>query len=132
MKVQAKINIFSIIIGIIISSLPIYVYYSYVNELKGCACAEDYRQIYIKYAVIGAILFSILTSIMFSYFKHSKIPTHLSVISSLSLSGLLLSYAYSLIKKDCECSESWKRTFMIVHGVLLLIPNLYVVYKSIK
>ena len=115
-----------------ISAIPVYIYYSYINELKDCKCAEDYRQIYVKYAVIGAMLFSIATSILLYYFEKSKITKYTSGAISLSLSFLLISYAYSLIKKECECSASWKRTFMLVHGVLLLVPNLFIVYKSVK
>jgi divalent metal cation (Fe/Co/Zn/Cd) transporter len=124
--------LFSIISSIMISAIPVYIYYSYINELKDCKCAEDYRQIYVKYAVIGVMLFSIVTSILLYYFEKSKLTKYTSGAISLSLSALLLSYAYSLIKKDCECSVSWKRTFMLVHGVLLLVPNLFIVYKSVK
>ena len=78
------------------------------------------------------MLFSIATSIVLYYFDLSKLTKYTTGAISLSLSGLLLSYAYSLIKKDCVCSASWKRTFMLIHGVLLLIPNLFIVYKSVK
>ena len=132
MNIKIKMGLFSIISSIMISAIPVYIYYSYINELKDCKCAEDYRQIYVKYAVIGGMLFSIVTSILLYYFEKSKLTKYTSGAISLSLSALLLSYAYSLIKKDCECSVSWKRTFMLVHGVLLLVPNLFIVYKSVK
>jgi len=132
MNIKVKLSLFSIISGIILSSMPVYIYYSYINELKDCKCAEDYRQIYVKYAVIGAMLFSIATSILLYYFEKSKITKYTSGAISMSLSVLLISYAYSLIKKDCECSASWKRTFMLFHGVLLLVPNLFMAYKSLK
>ena len=82
--------------------------------------------------VIGAMLFSIATSILLYYFEKSKITKYTSGAISLSLSVLLISYAYSLIKKDCVCSASWKRTFMLFHGVLLLVPNLFMAYKSLQ
>jgi len=131
MNIKVKMGLFSVISGIMISSVPMYIYYSYINELKECKCAEDYRQKYIKYAVIGVLLFSIASSILLYYFEISKLTKYTSGAISLSFSALLLSYAYSLIKKDCKCSVSWKRTFMLVHGVLLLVPNLFIVYKSV-
>ena len=129
MNIKVKLSLFSIISGIILSSMPVYIYYSYINELKECKCAEDYRQKYIKYAIIGVMLFSIATSILLYYFEKSKITKYTSGAISLSFSALLLSYAYSLIKKDCECSVSWKRTFMLVHGVIISLLNLLVIYK---
>ena len=132
MNIKVKMGLFSVVSSIMISSIPIYIYYSYINELKDCKCAEDYRQKYIKYAIVGVMLFSIATSIVLYYFDLSKLTKYTTGAISLSLSGLLLSYAYSLIKKDCVCSASWKRTFMLIHGVLLLVPNLFIVYKSVK
>ena len=131
---DSKLTLFVIIlaaIGPIISLLPSYVYYSYINEIKECACATDYRQIYVKYAMIGVFIFSIVAAVINYYIKNTKLTMYSKLAVSLSLSGLLLSYAYSLIKKDCECSESWKRTFMLVHGVFILITNLLVIYKLV-
>ena len=129
---DTKLTILLIILGAIgplVALLPSYVYYSYINELKECACATDYRQIYVKYAMIGVFIFSILMSLVNYYFTKTKLSIYVQIAVSLSLSGLLLSYAYSLIKKDCKCSESWKRTFMLVHGVIISLLNLLVIYK---
>jgi len=118
-KIKLKVILITVPIAMIIPLFNSYVYYTYVNELKDCKCAEDKKQIYVKYSGIAMMAMGVLYLILHYIFPKLNINI-LRTIIALASGILYIYYAYSLIKKDCECSESWKRTYMLVHGIFIL------------
>ena len=104
-----------------------YILISYIKSLeeKNCACSSDRRRKYVKYYGYFLIIFTIL-SLIFNLvfgFAGSYIFQNIIRIISFSiniLAGYLI-YSYSNILEDssCDCSVSWKKTFMKFYGYTL-------------
>ena len=117
---------------IILSSLVLplmigYILISYIKSLeeKKCACSNDRRRKYVKYYGYFLIIFSILSlvfNLVFGLAGSNFFQNFIRIISfSINLLAGYLIYSYSNILEDssCDCSVSWKKTFMKFYGYTL-------------
>jgi len=106
-----------------------YILISYIKSLedKKCACSSDIRRKYVKFYGYFLILFSLFTlviNLIFRQVSNIKIQNIFRIISfSINILAAYLIFSYSKILQDstCECSLSWRRTFMNFYGYLLSI-----------
>ena len=111
------IVLFCLVIGLFI--FRIYIHFSYVKKLEeeNCECSEDWKRKWIKYGPLLQILImfalgiiQILLFTMFNFKLHNNVKNCLSII----LPIIYILYIYGLMKIDCQCSEDWRRTFILV------------------
>jgi len=106
-----------------------YILISYIKSLenKKCACSSDIRRKYVKFYGYFLILFSLFTivvNLIFGKICNIQIQNIFRVISfSINILAAYLIFSYSNILQDstCECSISWRRTFMKFYGYFLSI-----------
>ena len=98
----------------------IYVHFSYVEKMKedNCKCSEDWKRKWVKYGPLiqFSIMFAlgivqILLFMIFNFKLHENIKRCISLIFYLIIYVL---YIYNLMKIDCQCSENWRRTFILI------------------
>ena len=106
-----------------IISIIIYgtIFYFVLNmEKKKCKCTEDTRRDIIKWYSLGLIVFSVLSPLI--PIKYAVVITTILVLCDLVYFVVLFTYTHSLKhKKDCECSNTWRRTFTFIYSIIALV-----------
>ena len=130
--------IFSLIVLYTLISLYLarfFIHYFYIKELNedNCACAEDWREKWVQYGpiiniVIGYILIFIQYKLLFLKGKINN----LSYTIPIALSLLYISYIYKLIKIKCECSNNWKRDFILFFTIFIIIFQILGLFLSLN
>lgn len=111
------IILFLLIIGFFI--FQIYVHLSYVEKLKDddCKCSEDWKRNWVKYGPLIqlSIMFALgIVQILLFMVFNLKLHDNITRCISLILPIIYVLYIYNLIKIDCQCSENWRRTFILI------------------
>ena len=114
------------LISLFVPLLVGYILISYIKSLesKDCACSNDRRRKYVKFYGYFLIIFSVLSLIsnfVFGLAASSSFQSLLRIISfSVNLLAAYLIYSYSNILEDssCDCSTSWKKTFLKFYGYI--------------
>ena len=128
MKAKTEMAFMLIVLSSLVMPLMVgYIFISYIKSLedKKCACSNDRRRKYVKFYGYFLIIFSLLTIILnlcFGFLSSILFQNVVRIISfSVNLLAAYLIYSYSNILEDstCECSISWKRTFLKFYGYLL-------------
>ena len=106
----------------------------YVLELEKerCACSKNWKRDYIKYWSIVVIISTVIGLLMPSLLDPKKIMKNSLHISISALAGLF--YTITLIvyyiqlhkKKNCICSQDWKKHFMIYPIAMIAITFAFV------
>jgi hypothetical protein len=113
-----------ILISLAVPLVVGYIFISYIKSLeqKDCACSNDRRRKYVKFYGYFLIIFSIL-SLIFNFIFGLSLSTNfqniLRIVSfTVNLLAAYLIYSYSNILEDssCDCSISWKKTFLKFYG----------------
>ena len=102
-------------------------------ERKKCACSNDIRRKYVKFYGYFLLIFSILVFVINIIFSRTNelIESVIRIISfSINFLAAYLLYSYSNILEDasCECSESWRRTFMKFYGYFIGITYSFIAF----
>ena len=114
---------------------------NYVRKLEivSCECSEDWKRDYIKiYSLITIIITSLvalvpifLQLINFKYNVNTILSNNIvSIFSFLyTMFGLLnvyslFTYSQKIVLTNCECSDSWERTFLYYYSMLVM--SLYI------
>ena len=113
-----------ILISLAVPLVVGYILISYIKSLekKDCACSNDRRRKYVKFYGYFLIIFSILSLVfnfIFGLASSTKFQNLLRIVSfSINLLAAYLIYSYSNILEDssCDCSISWKKTFLKFYG----------------
>jgi len=110
----------------------IIIHHSYIKDLKKnkCYCSNDWREKIVQYGpiiniVIGIILFYLQFFIIkkdFDLHKFNIIPLIFYVI--------YITYIYKLIKIKCECSNNWKRDFIFLLTIILVVIQIIGIFIS--
>ena len=130
MKSTTQIAFMLLLINSLI--LPFFIGYiliSYIKSLENtkCACSSDIRRKYVKFYGYFLILFAVFTlviNLIFGKIGNKQIQNIFRVISfSINILAAYLIFSYSNILQDstCDCSVSWRRTFMKFYGYFLSI-----------
>ena len=128
MKSSTELAFMLIILSSMVMPLMIgYILISYIKSLeqKDCACSNDRRRKYVKYYGYFLIIFTILSLIFNLVLGLAGSNAFQNIIRIFSFSINLLAgyliYSYSNILEDstCDCSISWKKTFMKFYGYTL-------------
>ena len=130
--------IFSLIMLYTIISLylaRIFIHYFYIKELneENCECAKDWREKWVQYGpiiniIIGYILIFVQYKLLFLKGKINNLVYMIPVGFSL----LYISYIYKLIKIKCECSDNWKRDFILFFTIFIIIFQILCVFLSLN
>jgi len=113
-----------------IISIIIYgtIFYFVLNmEKKKCKCTEDTRRDIIKWYSLGLIVFTVLSPLI--PIKYEMVITTIIGFCSLAYFVVLFTYTHSLKhKKNCECSNTWRRTFTFIYSIIALVimPTLFI------
>ena len=106
-----------------IISIMVYgtIFYFVLNmEKKKCKCTEDTRRDIIKWYSLGLIVFTVLSPLI--PIKYEMVITTIIGFCSLAYLVVLFTYTHSLKhKKDCECSNTWRRTFTFIYSIIALV-----------
>ena len=112
-----------------------FILVSYIKSLerKKCACSNDIRRKYVKFYGYFLLIFSILVFVINIIFSRTNelIESVIRIISfSINFLAAYLLYSYSNILEDasCECSESWRRTFMKFYGYFIGITYSFIAF----
>lgn len=105
----------------------------YIVELERteCECTADVKRDIIKYVTLGLLLFNIIMCIVLTVNKSvSQLVGHLVSIRNIaSLVNLVLTVWYYINlrqKKDCLCSDNWKKHFLLGPIVLQVLAIILV------
>ena len=101
----------------------VIIHYIYIKDLreKKCGCSYDWRQKLVQYGPIINIFISIiLFLIQYNIIKKDLYLTKYNIIPIIFYI-IYITYNYKLIKNKCECSENWKREFILYFTILLVI-----------
>lgn len=115
----------------------IYVHMSYVEKLKDkdCECSEDWKRKWVKYGPLlqFIIMFAlgIVQILLFTLFN-LKIHTNVKKCVSLILPIIYVLYIYGLMKIDCQCSEDWRRTFILIISSIGIFTQVIALIYSIN
>ena len=129
MKDNTQILFMILILITLILPLSVgYILVSYIKSLedKECACTNDRRRKYVKFYGYFIIVFSILLlviNLIFGMRGNALIQNIIRIVSfSVNFLAAYLLYSYSNILEDssCQCSESWRRTFMKFYGFFMV------------
>lgn len=129
------IILFCLIIGLFI--FRIYVHFSYVEKLeeKNCECSEDWKRKWIKYGpVLQILIMFALGMIQILLFMVFNLKLHINVkrCVSIILPTIYVLYIYGLIKIDCQCSEDWRRTFILILSSFSIFMQVIALLYSIN
>lgn len=119
-------------------SILIYgtIFYFVLNmEKQNCKCTDELRRDIIKWYSLGLIVFSVLSPLI--PIKYVVVITTILGLCNLVYLVVLFTYTHSLKhKKDCECSNTWRRKFTFIYSIiaLVLLPSsfifsAYILYK---
>ena len=120
--------------------------WSYVNNLekKDCKCSEDWKRKWLKYGtlilmilkwrildyyvipIIECMIYIILLnnlSVSLSLYFENFLPKAIHQLINIMAMYIYSSYLYNLMKKDCKCSEDWRRKFIIIPICFILFPS---------
>ena len=129
------IILFSLMIGLFI--FKIYVHFSYIEKLndENCECSGDWKKKWVKYGPLiqFSVMFAlgiaqILLFTIFNFKLHENIKTCISII----LPIIYVLYIYGLMKIDCECSEDWRRTFILIVSSFGIFTQIFALLYSIN
>ena len=130
--------IFSLIVLYLLISLylaRIFIHYFYIKELneQNCECTKDWRKQLVQYGpiiniVIGYVLIFIQYKLLFLKGKINNLAYMIPIIFSL----LYITYIYKLIKIKCECSDNWKRDFILFFTIFVIIFQILGVFLSLN
>lgn len=112
-----------------------FIHYFYIKQLNddNCECAEDWREKWVQYGpiiniIIGYILIFIQYKLLFLKGKINNLVYMIPIIFSL----IYISYIYKLIKIKCECSDNWKRDFILFFTIFVIIFQILGVFLSLN
>ena len=129
------IILFSLMVGLFI--FKIYVHFSYIEKLKdeNCECSEDWKKKWVKYGPLIqiSVMFAlgIVQILLFTIFNF-KLHENIKICVSLILPIIYVLYIYGLMKIDCECSEDWRRTFILIISSFGIFTQIIALLYSIN
>lgn len=97
-----------------------YVYIRDLNEIK-CSCARDWKQKLVQYGPIINIVISIILFLTQYIIVKKELYLNKYNIVPILFYIIYITYTYKLIKNKCECSKNWKREFILIFTVILVI-----------
>ena len=104
-------------------ALMIYgtIFYFVLNmERQKCKCTEEPRRDIIKWYSLVLIVFVCVMPFMPK--KYAAVITPIIALCSLAYFVILFTYTHSLKhKNNCECSNTWRRTFTFIYSILALV-----------
>lgn len=121
--------IFTLLI-VFLTTFRLYVHYSYGEQLRdNCACSDSWEKDVLQYGPFFTLFIAIIFTNSAITNKKSKLyAKYLFRIFSFLLSGIYLSYIYKLIQIECVCSDDWKRTFITIYEIFIIVVQLIAMY----
>lgn len=106
-----------------IISIFIYgtIFYFVLNmEKQKCKCTNEPRRDIIKWYSLASIAAVFLLPLI--PIKYGMVLTPIIILCNLAYFVILFTYTHSLKhKKECECSNTWRRTFTFIYSILALV-----------
>ena len=105
-------------------------------EEEKCDCSDLWHRNIINKLAILLFCLSVVSVIVFRKggLPKSKLFFSISLLLGLAYYGIIVDYIWKLKKKNCECSEDWKRKFGYIFSIsyLILIALLVVMIFALK
>ena len=108
---------------IILIFWKVIVHYVYIKDLRQqkCGCANDWRQKLLQYGpIINITIGFILFYCQFLIIKKNIYWRSYNIIP-LTFYVVYITYIHKLIKNKCHCSNNWKRDFIFILTIVLVV-----------
>ena len=119
------IYLFSLVLVFFIILLfwKVIIHYVYIKDLKQkrCGCANNWKQQLVQYGPIINIVISVILFFIQYYIVKKELYLNKYNIIPLIFYVIYITYTYKLIKNKCECSKNWKREFILIFTVILVV-----------
>lgn len=115
-----------LLFGIFLQNLLMYMWTTKLEE-ENCDCSNLWHRKTIKLLSIGLTCSIILRMILIKLIPNELIKKGILISSPLISIGLIfylfiiLDYIYELKKRECKCSEDWKKDYGYIFSIVYLI-----------
>lgn len=112
----------------------IYVNYSYIKKMEedNCECSKDWKSKWVQYGPILQIGVGLSLGVIQYIIYPIRINKIISKIIAIILPILYVIYIYNLIRIDCQCSENWKRTFILFFSSYVIFLQILTLMYTIN
>ena len=112
----------------------IYVHYSYIKKIEedNCKCSEDWKSKWVQYGPILQIGIGLALGVIQYIIYPIRINKNISKIIAIILPIIYVLYVYNLIRIDCQCSENWKRTFILFFSSYVILMQVLTLMYTIN
>jgi hypothetical protein len=119
-KSVENMNVGNISIGLLSISISV-MYLTYIHHLEKskCACSLNWRQQFIKYAIMVMIGLTLL-SIAMPKLMTNNLYIGCHVVFSVTYLVILGQWLWKLHRSQCKCSDDWRKTIMEVLYIIMV------------
>lgn len=115
-----------LLLGIFLQNLLMYMWTTKLEDEK-CDCSNLWHRKTIKILSIGLTISILLRMILITLIPNEFIKKGILISSPLISIGLIfylfiiLDYIYELKKRECKCSEDWKKDYGYIFSIVYLV-----------